>query len=95
MSFPTCINFQANNTGGQGGVTILFIDIIYAVILILLSLFPEKFRDFYPIISGYRIFFLSLAILLSTLLLPSLKGKWAILLLTTLVSMFLGLSFLV
>ena len=43
MAFPTYINFQVNNTGGGRSNMVVH---SHAVILMLLSLCPEKFRDF-------------------------------------------------
>ena len=44
MFFPTCINFQVNNTGG-GRINIVVYR--HAVILMLLSLCPESFGIFH------------------------------------------------
>ena len=45
MSFPTYINFQVNNTGGGRSSNMVVHS--HAVILMLLSLFPETFGIFY------------------------------------------------
>ena len=50
MSFPTYINFQVNNSGGGRSNMVVHSN---AVILMLLSLFPEKFRDFFVCIHNW------------------------------------------
>ena len=48
MSFPTYINFQVNNTGGGRSNMVVH---SHAVILMLLSLFPESFGIFFSVSS--------------------------------------------